>query len=67
MTRTCQGCDIGRYATSSQSDTGAVGPVENMMAEDEMLPDLGVEQHSSSRTDKRPWQHRADVRLPTTA
>ena len=22
--RTCQGCDIGRYATSSQSDTGAV-------------------------------------------
>ena len=22
--RTCQGCDIGRYATSSQSDTGAL-------------------------------------------
>ena len=24
MRRTCQGCDIGRYATSSQSDTRAV-------------------------------------------
>ena len=22
--RTCHGCDIGRYATASQSDTGAV-------------------------------------------